>query len=114
MDISLNGFNQKTVTFECDDTVNVNSLVKISGNGKVSACVDGEQFCGICINKRGNYCSVQLCGYANIKYTTDSLTIGYHLLAASGADAFKLSSTNGRSLLVTDIDETNKIAGIIL
>ena len=110
MNVSFNGYNEGIVTFEADSTVTVGSPVAMSDNGKVTAA--SSEFCGICTGIRNGYAAVQLDGYIKVEYS-GSLTVGYNKLAASGGKAL-VDTSNGRDILVVDVDSTNNIAGIIL
>lgn len=110
MNVSFNGYNEGIATFEADSTVTVGIPVAMSDNGKVTAA--STDFCGICTGLRNGYAAVQLSGYIKVAYS-GSLTVGYSKLAASSGKV-AVSSTNGRDILVVDVDSTNGIAGIIL
>lgn len=110
MNVCFNGYNEGIVTFECDDTVKSGIPVEVSGNGKVTAAQD-KVFCGICLNRRGEYAAVQLSGYAEVGYSGE-LSVGYNKLISSSGKV-KAEET-GRSMLVVSVDSTKHTAGIIL
>lgn len=110
MNVSFNGYNEGIVTFEAESDVKAGAPVVLSGNGKVKAAT--TEFCGICSALRGGYAAVQLNGYVKVPYT-GTLTVGYSKLAAENGKV-KTDSTNGRSILVVDVDTTSNYAGIIL
>lgn len=114
MDISLNGYGEKAATFKAGSGVAAGLPVKITANGTVGACSDGDVFCGIALNVRGGYCAVQLSGYVNVPYTGASPAVGYQALTAGTGGSVKAVTTGGRSLLVTDVDTTSKKCGFIL
>ena len=60
MNVSFNGFNENTVTFEANGTINVGAPVMITANGKVSAA--NGAFCGICRGVRNGYAAAQVRG----------------------------------------------------
>ena len=49
MNISYEGIGQWAATFACDHLAE-GELVKISANGTVSTCSDGESFCGMVLS----------------------------------------------------------------
>ena len=110
MNVSFNGYNEGIVTFEAEDGVNAGEPVAMSANGKVKAAT--AEFCGICRGVRNGYAAVQLNGYASVPYS-GTLSVGYQKIAASSGK-IKADSTNGRSILVVDVDSTTGYAGIIL
>ncbi len=111
MKVSFNGFGENTVTFEIQGTINNGAPVMVTSNGKVSAA--NGAFCGVCINQRNGYAAVLLRGYAKVPYSGTAPTVGYaKLTSTSGKIA--VDNSNGRSVLVIDVDTTGKTAGIIL
>ena len=84
-------------------------VVKISGNGQVAACADGDSFCGVTefVARDGGACSVALGGMVRVPYTGTAPTLGWESLAADGNGGVKAAST-GRSYLVVDVDESDK------
>lgn len=113
MNVSLNGFNSKNATF-ISSSVSKGDLVSMSANNTVSAAAANAVFCGVCIDSRDGYATVQLCGYCKIPYTGTAPAVGYASLVSDGAGAAKTASSGGRSVLVTDVDTTAKTIGIIL
>ena len=115
MDISLNGYGEKAATFKAQSGVAAGLPVKMTANGTVGACSDGDAFCGIALNVRGGYCAVQLSGYANAPYTgSPAPAVGYQTLSAGTGGSVKAATTGGRSILVTDVDTASKKCGFIL
>ncbi len=111
MNVSFMGYDEKIATFTAESDVEAGTPVIVSDNGAVSAA-NGSAFCGICKTVRDGYASVQLGGYVRAAYT-DTLTVGYNKLSAESG-AVKVDETNGRQLLVVDVDTTDNTAGIIL
>lgn len=110
MNVSFNGYNEGILTFEAEDGVTVGAPVEISENGKVKAAEN--VFFGICTGVRDGFAAVQLDGYIKVKYS-GTLTHGYNkLISADGK--VKADTTDGREILVVDLDAANNIAGIIL
>lgn len=114
MDISLNGYGENAATFKAQDGVTVGAPVKMAANGTVGACAAGDAFCGVALNLHGGYAAVQLGGYTQVHYTGTAPAVGYQTLAADASGTVKAVTTGGRSILVTDVDDTAKICGIIL
>lgn len=110
MNVSFNGFNENTVTFEANGTINVGAPVMITANGKVSAA--NGAFCGICRGVRNGYAAVQVRGYAVFSYT-NAPSVGYSKLSASSGK-ITADNSNGREYLVIDVDTAAKTAGIML
>ena len=73
MNISYEGIGQWAATFACDHLAE-GELVKISANGTVSTCSDGEGFCGMVLStaRDGLACSVALGGMITAGYSGES------------------------------------------
>ncbi len=111
MNVCFNGYNEGIATFEADSTVTVGGPVEMASNGKVKAA-QNKSFCGICVSLRDGYAAVQLNGYVKVGYS-GSVTVGYNKLVCADKKV-KADLTNGRDVLVVDVDTTNSVAGIIL
>ena len=64
MNVSFEGIGQWSATFACNGEVADGQMVKVSGNGEVSACADGDDFCGmvVTVGRDGKACAVALGG----------------------------------------------------
>lgn len=116
MKVSFEGIGETVVTFYNDTSspAAVGDPVKISGNGEVSACADGDKFCGICIFADDEYAAVQMKGYIKLAYSGETApAVGFSTLAADGNGGISADST-GAVHLVIDVDTTNGIVGIML
>lgn len=113
MNVRFDGYNENTLTFECGGDVKVGSLVRMSGNGVVSECAAGEDFCGVCRAVRDGYACVQLSGYAEIA-CADGMNVGRVTMSASDGTTIKPDTAGGTSRLVLTVDTVNQTAGIIL
>lgn len=111
MKVSFNGYDEKTVTFTCDDTVSKGTLVKLSRNGEVTACADGDDFIGIAVNARGGFAGVQMGGYTCVP-VSGSLAPGFQMLSAAGAASVKSAASGGREHLV--LDAADGCAGFLI
>ena len=60
MNNNFMGFMENTITFECDETVKTGVPVKVIESGKVTACGEGDKICGVCMNVRDGFASVQV------------------------------------------------------
>lgn len=112
MNTSLNGFDSKIATFASSEPKG--TVVSMSGNMTVSKAAAGAAFCGVCIDSRDGFASVQLSGYCRLPYSGTAPAVGYAMLAADGNGGIKTVTSGGRTLLVTDIDTVNTSVGIIL
>ena len=108
MKLSYEGIGQWAATFACDDLAE-GELVKISGNGTVAACSDGEGFCGmvLSVSRGGDACTVALGGLVTAGYTGSAPTLGWCGLSADASGGVK-SNAGGRSCLVVDVDTASE------
>lgn len=114
MNVSLNGFRESTVTFETEETLVTGTPVKLTANGMVGPCGDGDKFCGVAANERCGFAAVQLGGYVRLPYDGTAPAVGYQNFLAASGGKIKTAESGGRSLLVTDVDEAAKTCGLIL
>lgn len=111
MKVAFNGYDEKIITFSCDATVGKGTLVKLSQNGEITACLDGDDFIGVAVNVRGGFAGVQTGGYACVP-VSGSVAVGFQKLSAAGATAAKTAATGGREHLVLDVSDDS--AGILI
>ncbi len=116
MNVSFNGYDEKVITFETEESLSNGDLVKVSGDGKVTKCQKGDLPCGVAIAVRGDLVSVQLKGYFELAYSTDesvSLSYGYSNVVADDSNGVKAGST-GVQVMVVMLDTTNSKVGFII
>ena len=109
MKVSYEGIGQWAATFACGQ-VSEGEMVKVSARGEVSACSDGDSFCGqvLSVGRDGSACAVALGGMVTAGYSGSSApAVGWSGLAADGSGGVKASSA-GRSYLVVDVDTSGK------
>ena len=113
MNVSFSGFNEKSTTFISAANVTVGSVVKITENGTVANCANGDIFCGVATDVRSDCATVQLTGYIRLPYSGSAPSLGYTALVADGNGAVAVGE-NGKTYLVTDIDKTDSTVGFML
>ena len=86
-------------------------VCKVSGNGAVAPCAEGERFCGEVESVRGGVAAVQVAGFVTVS-VTGSLNVGYVNLCADGQGGVKAGA--GREYLVVSVDENTATAVIKL
>ena len=104
MKISYEGIGQWAATFACSDVAE-GQVVKISGNGEVAACADGDKFCGVVISvgRDGKACAVAMGGMVTAPYTGSAPALGWCGLAGNGNGGIKAAA--GHEYMVVDVDE---------
>jgi len=102
---SYEGIGQWAATFACSDIAE-GQVVKISGNGEVAPCADGDKFCGVVISvgRDGKACAVAMGGMVTVPYTGAAPALGWSGLAGDGNGGIK--AADGHDYLVVDVDES--------
>ena len=115
MKVSFEGIGEGIATVHFDGAGKAvgGKPVKMSGNGTVSPCEDGERFFGIALAGDEDYAAVQLEGFAELSFSGVAPSVGYVKLAADGNGGVKVSESGGE-LLVVEVDATDKLLGLIL
>lgn len=108
MNVSFIGFNEKALTFKCEDEITKNYPVKISDNSTVAICNEGEAFTGICLDSDRENATVQMSGYVKTTYADSVPKLGINALvsAADGSVKENASGTPCTVLAVNAADST--------
>ena len=93
------------VTFYAEEGVKQGQVVKVSRNGTVAPCEDGEMFCGLAGSCGGGTAGVQVQGFAQVGYS-GTLSLGRVELVANGEGGVRAAagSEKGVPALVVDVD----------
>ena len=94
--VSFEDIGMVTATFAAREDMKPGQVVKITGNGEVGACTDGDAFCGLALSVRS--------GFAG----------GRVKLAADGTGGVKPVSTGGTEVLVVSADNSGHTAVVCL
>ena len=105
MNVSFEEIGRLAVTF-ADGGVATGKVCKVSANGTVAPCADGDKLCGVVEGVRGSHAAVQVAGFAEAGYTGTAPALGYVNLCADGNGGVKTGS--GREYLVVSVNETAK------
>lgn len=102
---SFEGIGQWAATFACANDVAEGQMVRVSENGAVTACADGEKFTGqaVVVGRDGAGCSVVMGGMVTAPYTGSAPALGWNGLSGNGTGGVK-ADTSGREYLVVDVD----------
>lgn len=124
MNVSFQGFQEQVLTFETAESLAAGVPVKISANGIVAACADGEYPIGITRGTpRGGIVAVQVSGYARVKYSGDTApALGGATICAGASGTIKPTNAvvvetgalAGRTVLVVEQDTAGTTVGVIL
>lgn len=115
MKVSFEGIGESVVTFYNNKVAAAAGgvPVKMSGNGEVSACSDGDKFFGAALACDADFAAVQTDGYFELGYTGTAPAVGFVKFVSNGAGGVKTAET-GREFLVVDVDTVSKTIGLIL
>lgn len=115
MKISFEGIGQWAATFACGEDLTEGQVVKISGNGAVGTCADGDGFCGVtmAVDKDDGACAVIMGGMVTVPYSGGDPALGWSGLSADGAGGVKVN-TAGQKYVVADVDATGKMVTFVL
>ena len=105
MNISFEGIGQMGVTFAAAGEVKNGEPVKITANGTVSGCSDGDAFIGAAVSAAcDDAVSVIMRGFIKLPYSGASPALGFTALSADGKGGVKAVSTGGREALVVEVN----------
>ena len=100
--VSFEGIGEMVATFLAEEGL-TGGPVKMTGDGKVGPCGDGEAFCGVALEVNDGLALVQLRGFVKVT-CGDAVAVGYT----------KLSANAGTAYLVVEAGSTKKQATILL
>ena len=114
MDVSFNGIGEKLVTF-ANDKAEKGQVVKVSGEGTVAPCNNGEAFDGVAALVDDGIAGVLLRGFADVGYSEGSeLKVGHNKLVADGSGGVKVDDGKGKDYLAVAVDAANRVATILM
>lgn len=111
--ISNMGFNEGYITLYVAEGTQKDSVVTVVDGNTCGNCSEGGKFCGILKGIRNNIGSVQVKGYAEIKYSGTAPALGVTSLVADGNGGVKASSS-GVSVIVTEVNEETQTVKVIM
>ena len=97
-----------TVSFAADTGVKGGQVVKVTEDGTVGPCADGDAFCGVALEPRNGAAAVQVKGFVTVS-TTGSLTPGWANVEADGSGGVQSSADGGIPVLVVSADENSAV-----
>ncbi len=110
--VSFEEIGAMTATFYAESSVVAQRPVKMTGDGTVGACSEGDRFCGVALSNEKGFAGVQVRGFIMLPYT-GTLTVGFCHLAANGTGGVT-GNANGGSYLVVSVDAAAGTAVICL
>ena len=77
--ISFEGIGEVAATFACGEGVKAGQVVKLTGDGTVGPCGDGERFCGVALSAGEGFAAVQLGGLIRVAASGGALSEGWNV-----------------------------------
>lgn len=111
--VSFEDIGAVTATFIQGEGVVAGQVVKVTKNGEVGPCSDGDAFCGVALAGRRGFCAVQVKGFLTVPITSP-VSLGQAALAADGKGGVKTAEEGGVAALVVSVDEGGQSAVICL
>ena len=111
--VSFEGIGEMMVTFLAEEGL-TSGPVKMTGDGKVGPCGDGDAFCGVALEPRGGCAAVQVGGFATVQVSGEGVSAGMVKLSADGSGGVKLDAANGAEYLVAAVDSAAGTAAVLL
>ena len=96
--VSFEDIGAVVATFAAAEGVKGGQVVKLTGNGTVGPCGQGEAFCGVALEPRQGGAAVQVKGFVEVKAT--GLSVGWAALAADGTGGVEPAAEGGVQALV--------------
>lgn len=114
MEISFEGIGRWAATFACGEELVEGQVVKVSGNGTVGSCADGDDFCGVAMTVGDDSaCAVVMGGMVTVPCSGSTPALGWNGLSADGAGGVRTNSA-GQKYRVVDVDATGKMVTFVL
>lgn len=110
--ISYEGIGEVAVTIRVDSALKVGMVVRMEENDQACPCMGGEDFCGVLLNRNGDYGCVQVKGFVTVRFSGD-LAPGWVNLVSNGVGGVR-AFDSGMRTLVTHVDNNAKTAVICL
>ena len=114
--ISFGGIGENVVSFYNGGAIAAakGKTVKMTGNGQVAQCADGDKFCGVAVGGDAEFTAVQTAGFVTAAYSGTAPAVGYAALLADADGGVKVAAAGGREYLVVEVNTIDKTVGIML
>ena len=106
--ISFEDIGAVVATFLVDGDVKGGQVVKVSADGTVAPCSDGDAFCGVALEPRKGAAGVQVKGFVTVS-AQSKLSLGWQELAADGNGGVKSGEGSGVRALVVSAEDSGAV-----
>lgn len=104
--ISFDDIGNVMATFYADQGVEDGQVVKVTANGTVGPCEQGDAFCGVAGQVRKGAVAVQVGGFMQVNIT-GQVGLGHVKLAADGKGGVQ-AAEDGVQALVVQVEQDGK------
>ncbi len=113
MNVAFDGIGAVMATFLTEEDVTGGEVVKVTANGTVGLCSEGDAFFGVALVPTDGAAAVQVSGFMTVHCDSGVPALGYVTLCADGNGGIK-TAASGTAVQVVAVDETNLTAVIYL
>lgn len=106
MNVSFKGFNEKALTFMCEEEITKGYGVKVTDNSTVAKCDEGDAFVGFCLDSDSENATVQMSGYVKMNYSDTAPALGKNALVCA-ADGTVKENAAGTPCTVLSVNSTD-------
>lgn len=114
MTVSYNGFNEKYLTVKTKEKLAVGAPVCIDGNGNFVLCTSGNDVFGIVKESYDLCATVQVSGYAKIKYKLGTPNFGFGYLSGDGSGGVTIAESGKKPVYILGRDTEKSEITVIL
>ena len=101
--ISFDDIGNVMATFYAGEGVEAGQVVKVTANGTVGPCAQGDAFCGVAGQMRNGAVAVQVGGFMQVA-ATGEVGLGRVKLSADGKGGVQ-AADNGTEVLVVQVEQ---------
>lgn len=114
MTVSYNGFDEKYLTVKTNEKLAVGTPVCVNESGDFIACSASNDVFGI-VKESNDYCAtVQVSGYAKIKYASGTPSCGYGYLSGDGSGGITVADSGKKPVYIIGKDTEKSEIAVIL
>ena len=111
--VSFDGIGEVAATFYADETVVPGQVVKVGGDSAVTACGDGDVFCGVALSNERGCAGVQVRGFLTLPWEGIAPAAGPAILAADGKGGVKTAESGVACTVIHADGAAKTIVGLI-
>lgn len=114
MTVSYNGFNEQYLTVKTNSEIAAGAPVCVNESGDFVVCNSSSDVFGIVKESYDSCATVQVSGYAKIKYASGTPKCGYSYLSGDGNGGIIIAESGKKPVYVLSKDTANSEIAVIL